>query len=163
MKRESYSSREKGHGPSRKDFSLFEAEVNYNIARGVVDEMMTVRDSRGAYPVVIALANESISMLLRRIVAIGGRANAFIKNEDESVTYLSIVPDNAARNNLLDLSDKSQWSNGDAEIGLLLNMLRNRYSGVIVPSELRSSEDVLGIEESTANVEFEKAPALSFA
>ena len=143
MKRESYSSREKGHGPSRKDFSLFEAEVNYNIARGVVDEMMTVRDSQGAYPVVIALANESISMLLRRIVAIGNRV------------FSKLIQ--------LDLSDKSQWSNGDAEIGLLLNMLRNRYSGVIVPSELRSSEDVLGIEESTANVEFEKAPALSFA
>lgn len=76
--------------PSFNDRLLeFDRTVNEKIAAGDFDDLMTVVDDEGSFPVVTMLSDEPLSMLEERCRAIGGRANVFISDGD-SISYTAL-------------------------------------------------------------------------
>lgn len=69
----------------------FGMRLNDNIAAGNCDPYLRVADRDGAHPVVAALGLEPVVRLWRRIAAIGGRANVFVKSGDEVMAFVSDI------------------------------------------------------------------------
>lgn len=67
----------------------FDRIVNEKIADGDFDDLMTVVDDEGSFPVVTMLSDEPLSMLEERCRAIGGKANVFI-SDDGKVLYTAV-------------------------------------------------------------------------
>lgn len=104
----------------------FEMQLNDNIAAGNCDPYLRVADRDGSYPIVAALGSESVSCLLRRIAAIGGRANVFVKSGDEVMAFVSDIG----------VADRrvAVWENNDAPVDLLIDAAA-RGDGILLAGE----------------------------
>ncbi|BDR53507.1 hypothetical protein KIM372_14140 [Bombiscardovia nodaiensis] len=136
-----------------RELDSFEAEINRSIGHGAMDQVMVIHDEEGGYPVVVALGKEPLVLLVERITAIGGLANVFVK-EDARVTYLSVRPvaswqaESTSGERVLDLSEGSEWTSGNAEISMLLDALREyEYKGAALPIRLPNALPDLCINE----------------
>lgn len=123
--------------------SVFEMAVNANIASGDLDSVLLVKDKEGSYPIVSALGEEPLSLLIERCRAIGGSANVFIL-DNHHVRYLftSMSPADDRSENVVDLSDSEQWENGNSEISLFLEFLRQVKRPVRLPGDLPCNLDM---------------------
>ncbi len=101
----------------------FGMQLNDNIAAGNCDPYLRVADRDGSYPIVAALGSEPVSRLLRRIAAIGGRANVFVKSGDEVMAFVTDI----------ETADTppTVWGNGDAPADLLVDAAA-RENGVLL-------------------------------
>lgn len=108
----------------------FEMQLDDNIAVGNCDPYLRVADRDGSYPIVAALGSEPVSCLLRRIAAIGGRANVFVKSGDEVMAFVTDI----------EIADTSAtvWGNGDAPVDLLVDAAA-RGNGVLLTGGVGSS------------------------
>lgn len=97
--------------------------LNDNIAAGNCDPYLRVADRDGSYPIVAALGSEPVSCLLRRIAAIGGRANVFVKSGDEVMAFVSDIG----------VADRraAVWENDGAPVDLLVDAAA-RGNGVLL-------------------------------
>lgn len=115
-----YVSQPDGRRTELLDFGM---QLNDNIAAGNCDPYLRVADRDGSYPIVAALGSEPVSRLLRRIAAIGGRANVFAKSGDEVMAFVTDIK----------TADTSAtvWGNGDAPVDLLVDAAA-RGNGVLL-------------------------------
>ena len=159
MKEQSPSMRKAMPGSLREQLSMFEMEVDANIASGGLDDLLVVSDADGSSPVVSALAQEPLSLLLERISAIGGSANIFIRERESVAMLVSTVSRDGgnSRENVADLSDQHEWLNGNATIGTFLDYLRTQPHGVRMPASLPYQRD-LDVSVSENSVEMDSVP-----
>ena len=77
-------------GESRLD--AFRRNVSWNLACGALADVdLPVIGDDGGNPVVVALDEEPISLLLGRLRAVGGYANLFVLRADNSVSTVQVV------------------------------------------------------------------------
>ncbi|WP_437582742.1 hypothetical protein ACSAGD_10775 [Paramicrobacterium sp. CJ85] len=62
------------------------------IARNNLHSILTVKDSDGATPIVIALGHEKVDAVFQRIKHAGGSANLVIVDSSEDVHLITMVP-----------------------------------------------------------------------
>lgn len=117
----------------RAELAEFEMQVNDNLTNGKLDELLTVQDPNGEYPVVIALGHEPLALLLERVSAEGGAANIFIKGRN-GVSFLTSQRRAEKNDEIKDPSDPTEWHSGEADIAKFIDQLRMQKRGVLIPS-----------------------------
>lgn len=126
----------------------FRREVNHNLAFGALANVdLPVTGDDGCCPVVVALENERLSVVLGRLRAVGGFANLFVKGKGR-VRMASVISAECA------ISDPDDDMTGDeapgvnATVGMFLDYLERRPNGVILsaaighPACARDAHDV---------------------
>lgn len=135
----------------RIELANFRIEVNQNLARGEFDHMLVVKDEHGEYPVVTALGNEPLSLLLERVSALGGRANIFVKGSEGVSFILADYPEDGVQP--LDLSDGAQWASGESAIDIFLQYLRTQKNGIAMPDCLPDSGLSISVKKDSLQME----------
>lgn len=120
------------HTPDERQTELldFGMRLNDNIAAGNCDPYLRVANRDGAHPIVAALGSEPVARLWRRIAAIGGRANVFVKSGDEVTAFVSDIG----------TADKhvAVWENDGAPVDLLIDAAA-RGNGVLLAGRAASA------------------------
>lgn len=116
---------------ANKALDAFRAEVDWNLACGALaDHELPVTSDDGDHVVVVALAEEPLSILLGRLRAVGGYANLFIKGR-ERVRMVSVIkvvcaigePDD-------DLTPPGERPGATATVGMFLDYLDHCPNGL---------------------------------
>ncbi|MDK8731354.1 hypothetical protein [Bifidobacterium breve] len=140
------------------ELNLFETRIDISMSMGLLDDVLTVRDEQGNCPIVVALGEEKLYFLVERVKAIGGCANILIKMGDQ-VTMIASEHFNGGTSDAEDLSDISEWENGDTTIAMFVTYLRTKPNGVIMPRSLpKGPETKMLLGEKP--VSMESIPAL---
>ena len=127
---------------------VFQSTVSDSISDGYLDDMLTVTDDNGDYPIVCALGEEPLSLLIERCSAIGGDANIFV----HGAKGVSLLASRSGSSQLptakiVDLADPEEWQNGDAAIDLFLEYLALSESKIAkVPGSLPCTLDLYNEE-----------------
>ena len=121
----------------------FQSAINDSIAEGYLDDMLKVQDGNGDYPIVAALGEEPLSLLVKRCRAIGGNANIFVLT-DKGTRYITARTNESgsSEEEVLDLSDSGQWENGNADISFFVEWLLRQEKPVKLPGTLPCSLDM---------------------
>lgn len=121
----------------------FQSVINDNIAEGYLDTLLRIQDSNGDYPIVTALGEEPLSLLIERCQAIGGNANIFVLTGKET-RYITAQMNysGSVEEEVLDLSDPEQWENGNADISVFVDVLLREKKPIKLPGSLPCSLDV---------------------
>lgn len=113
----------------------FRREVNYNLMFGTLADVdLPVHDDQGQANVVVALAEEQLMSLFRRIDDVDGYANVFVKDEDE-VVLLTALNDTCSL-----VSEEAEDLTGDSRpsllstVGIFVDYLRHQKNGVRLPA-----------------------------
>lgn len=128
----------------------FRTEVMINVGLGMID--LEVVDTSGDHPVVVALANESMATLMRRVANVGSFANVFVRG-DGQVCLVNVLPSESAifEDTAEDMT--AEPPQGQVTVGAFLDYLKIRQHGVRLPALL----------PSTAISTIEKPREVSFA
>lgn len=123
--------------------SAFQMLINDNVAQGYLDDILQVKDENGGYPIVAALGEEPLSLLIERCQAIGGDANILVLTKD-GTRYITSEKDDSESpaEEDIDLSDAGQWENGNSEIEFFADWLLQCGKPVTLPGSLPCSLDV---------------------
>lgn len=140
MKEQSVQEQLKELVKRRAELSDFRMQVNDNLVNGDLDEFLTVRDSNGEYPVVIALGREPLALLVERVSAEDGMANIFIKGRN-GVSFITSQRCVELNNEIEDLSNLDEWYSGESDIDLFVDYLRMQKHGVIMPDHLPNTTE----------------------
>lgn len=113
----------------------FRHEVDYNLMFGsLADSDLPVVDDQGQSNVVVALADEQLMSLFRRIEDADGYANIFVKLDGEVVMLTSL-------NDTCSLTvDDAEDMTGDerpslrSSVGIFIDYLRHQENGVRLPA-----------------------------
>lgn len=124
----------------RAELADFRMQVNDNLANGELDEFLTVQDSNGEYPVVIALGYEPLALLVERVSAEDGVANIFIKGRN-GVSLITSQRHMEMNDEIEDLSDLTEWHSGEADIDMFVDYLRMQKHGVLMPDHLPNTPE----------------------
>lgn len=112
----------------------FRRKVEVNLERGAIDLPITGDD--GSCPIVVAFADEPVSALTERILAIGGYANVFVKDNSRGVRFVSVIEEACA------IPDPDERMVGDeapgatSTIGMLLDYVERHPNGVTISAAL---------------------------
>lgn len=113
----------------------FRREVNYNLMFGnLADSDLPVVDDQGQSNVVVALAEEQLMSLFRRVEDADGYANIFVKDDDE-VVMLTSLNDTCSL-----IADEAEDMTGDdrpsllSTVGIFVDYLRHQENGVRLPA-----------------------------
>lgn len=126
----------------------FRREVNSNLAYGVLADVdLPVTNDDGGCPVVVALEDERLSVVLGRLRAVGGFANLFVRGEGR-VRLVSVIRESCA----IPVPDDDMTGNEapgpTATVGMFLDYLARRPNGVMLsaavghPARARDARDV---------------------
>ncbi|UBQ01833.1 MULTISPECIES: hypothetical protein [Curtobacterium] len=123
------------------ELDAFRREVDRSLAVGRFAEIeLEVVDVEGRSPVVVALEDERLPVLLRRIEAVGGFANVFVKTRD-GVRRVSVMDVDG----VLDVRDADDMRrtvdqpSADSSVGVFVDYLAARTAGVVLPARLASA------------------------
>ncbi|MDY6810171.1 MAG: hypothetical protein SW127_14300 [Actinomycetota bacterium] len=121
--------------PARLD--KFRNEVNWNLAWGALaDEALAVTSDEGGCPVVVALEEETMSLVFERLRAVGGAANLFVRG-DGQVRIVSVIDESCAiATPDDDMSAERERPAADATVGMFLDYLTTRPNGVAISAAL---------------------------
>lgn len=142
--------------PSQVRLDEFRREINLNLAVGALsDTTLEVVDVNGESPVVVALDEERLEVVLRRIQDAGGYANLFVKGEGH-VRRASFIDTRSAlgADAAEDLTGAMEPS-GRSTIGMFLDFAELHPGGVKLPMSLAP----VGGREPVARVVPELEPA----
>lgn len=113
----------------------FRREVNYNLMFGnLADSDLPVVDDLGQSNVVVALAEEQLMSLFRRIEDANGYANIFVKDEGE-VVMLTALNDTCSL-----IAEEAEDMTGNdrpsllSTVGIFVDYLRHQENGVRLPA-----------------------------
>lgn len=112
----------------------FRGEINRELVFGdLADIDLPVVDDAGECNVVVALADEKLEALNRRITNAGGYANVFVRNGDE-VIMLSAVSDSCALSSdaTVDMTGERRPSM-NSSIGIFIEFVKRQHDGVRLP------------------------------
>ena len=113
----------------------FRHEVNYNLMFGTLaDADLPVVDDQGQANVVVALAEEQLMSLFRRIDDADGYANIFVKDEDEIVMLTAL--NDACSLGVEDAEDMTGEARPSllSTVGIFVDYLRHQENGVRLPA-----------------------------
>lgn len=113
----------------------FRREVNYNLMFGTLADFdLPVHDDQGQANVVVALAEEQLMSLFRRIDDADGYATIFVKDKDE-VVMLTALNDTCSL-----VAEEAEDLTGEARpsllstVGIFVDYLRQQENGVRLPA-----------------------------
>lgn len=111
--------------------------VNLNLARGVFsDTELEVVDVDGHAPVVVALDEERLEVVLRRIQNAGGYANVFVAGAEHIRRASFIDARSAVTEAGADTLTGDLRPSGQTTIGMFLDYTEMHPEGVILPMSL---------------------------
>lgn len=111
----------------------FRVEVLMNLATG--DFPLDIVDERGEMPVVVALDEEPLEVLMRRVANTGGYANVFAKGE-HAIRQASVLRRESALYEA-DADDMTvEAPAGHVTVGAFLDYVRTQEHGVNIPAIL---------------------------
>lgn len=128
--------------PLGAELDVFRHEINLELAIGdLAKSTLPVVNDEGDAPVVVALAEERLSVLLARVRNAGGYANVFIRLPDghSRVAIIDVagaIDPGAAE----DFASAADRPSGNASVGMFLVYLSTRPNGVRIPSHLHDDE-----------------------
>ena len=129
-----------------RELTEFESELDFEIADGKFDDLITVHDSNGNYPIVVALAKEELYYLNERVSSCGGYANIFV-NDEGRVRVLHAQKTDKVPSGAEDFTD---LKTGASTVGAFIDYLKQRPNGVCIPSSLeKGSENHLSANGDT--------------
>lgn len=116
---------------ARDALDAFRAEVDWNLACGALaDQELRVTSEEGDHVVVVALAEEPLSILLGRLRAVGGYANLFVKSP-QGVRMVSVIKDVCAIGDPDgDMTPPAERPGATATVGMFLDYLDHCPNGV---------------------------------
>lgn len=116
---------------------IFRNEVEYILTFGpLADEDLPVVNDRGESVVIVALAEERLSDLFRRVDAADGYANVFVR-DGEAVHLVTVLPSLSSL-----VADEANDMTGSerpslsSTVGVFIAYLRACESGVLLPSQM---------------------------
>jgi hypothetical protein len=110
----------------------FRREVNWNLACGVLADFdLPVTGDDGGFPVVVALEDERLSVVLGRLRAVGGFANLFVKG-DGKVRMASVIRAACAIGTPDDVLTGDDSPGATATVGIFLDYVERNPNGVTV-------------------------------
>lgn len=115
----------------------FRSEVEYNLTFGpLADEDLPVVNDDGETVVIVALAEERLSDLFRRVDAAGGLANIFIRDAD-TVHLVTVLPSHASLtiDGAEDMTGPERPSLSSS-VGVFVDYLGSCESGLLLPSQM---------------------------
>lgn len=119
---------------------IFRNEVEYNLTFGpLADEDLPVVNDRGESIVIVALAEERLSELFRRVEASDGHANVFVRDGD-IVHLVTVLPSTAA----ISTAEAEDMTGAErpslsSTVGFFIDYLRVCSSGVLLPSQMNAT------------------------
>jgi hypothetical protein len=117
-------------GESKLD--IFRREVNRNLAFGALaDVELPVTSDDGGCPVVVALEEERLSVVLGRLRAVGGFANLFVRGQGR-VRMASVIGESCAIAVPDDEMIGDESPGPDATVGMFLDYVARRPNGVML-------------------------------
>lgn len=129
-----------------RELTKFESELDFEIADGKFDDLITVHDPNGNYHIVAALAKEELYYLNERVSSCGGYADIFV-SDGARVHVLHAQKANKAPSQA---EDFTELRTGASTVGTFIDYLKRRPNGVCIPSSLeRGSGDNLSVNSDT--------------
>ncbi len=125
----------------------FRQSILLNLGTGALENtQLPVVDARGQHPIVAALSEERLAVLLRRVQAVGGFANVFVLDAVEGSVQL--VPFIDRRSAILadsaeDLTSAVDRPAPDATVGMFLAYLSVKAHGVLLPALLDDDRPIV--------------------
>ncbi|MFT4135346.1 hypothetical protein [Microbacterium sp.] len=126
----------------RDELDEFSREINLELAiGGLSSSTLPVVNDDGESPVVVALAEERLSVLLARVRNVGGYANVFVRlpgghSRTAIIDVAGAIDPDAAE----DFASAEGRPSAAANVGMFLDYLRTRPNGVRIPSRLNDDE-----------------------
>lgn len=125
----------------------FRQSILLNLGDGALeDEELPVVDARGQHPIVAALAEERLAVLMRRVQAVGGFANVFVLDDvDHAVRMVPFIDRRSAilADSAEDLTGDAERPGADATVGMFLAYLELKPYGVLLPASLDADRPVV--------------------
>lgn len=117
----------------------FRLEVNLDLACGALADFdLPVTGDDGGRPVIVALEDERLSMLLGRIRAVGGFANLFVRGP-QRVRMVSVIGDACAIPTPDDVMIGTEAPGPTAAVGTFVDYLEKNPSGVTLSAAVGHS------------------------
>lgn len=116
----------------------FRREVHTNLALGALaDQELQVVDDEGNFPIVVALEDERLAVLMRRVSNVGGYATAFV-SRDASVQVLSFIDSSCSidADSAEDLVADDSRPGATATVGMFMDYLVLKPRGVKLPAKM---------------------------
>lgn len=111
----------------------FRREVNHNLALGALAHVdLPVTSDDGGCPVVVALEDERLSVLLGRLRAVGGFANLFVQGAKGRVRMASVIHESCAIQEPDDDMTGDESPGTAATVGMFLDYVARRPNGVLL-------------------------------
>jgi hypothetical protein len=119
------------------ELDRFRWEVSHALALGRLSEVeLPVVDIRGQSPVVVALGEERLAVLLRRVQAVGGYANVFVRRESGTSLVAFLDASGALDPQSAEDMSGSERPSADATVDLFVEYLLARPQGILLPRSL---------------------------
>lgn len=118
---------------SESQLDEFRRQVNSSIAYGALaDVELPVTSDDGGSPVVVALGDEPLSLVLGRLRAVGGFANLFVRDGDR-VRMACIVSDACAIPVAGDdMSQPGERPDPGANVAMFLDLVERTPGGIVI-------------------------------
>ncbi|MCS5732394.1 hypothetical protein [Herbiconiux daphne] len=124
-----------------RELDEFRREVHFALANDSGDDLgLAVVDVDGNSPVVVALGDERLAVLLRRVQAVGGFANAFVRRTDGVAVVAFLDANGAIDPASADDMTGDDRPSADATVDIFIDYLLNKPGGVLLPKSLATEE-----------------------
>ena len=124
----------------------FRESILLNLGAGALEnETLPVVDVQGKCPIVAALADERLAVLMRRVEAVGGFAYVFILDEEDGAVHMVPFIDRASAllaDSAEDLTSDADRPGPDATAGMFLSYLELKPNGVLLPARLEDDRPI---------------------
>ena len=123
------------------ELDAFRAEVSRSLAVGdLANVELEVVDVDGRTPVVVALEDERLPVLLRRIEAVGGYANVFVRTR-AGIGRIAVMDVEGALDvrSADDMRPVAEQPSPDSTVGTFIEYLEHRAGGVVLPARLATA------------------------
>jgi hypothetical protein len=123
------------------DLDAFRRAIDRSLAIGdLADVDLDVVDVDGRSPVVVALEDERLPVLLRRVETVGGYANVFVKTQ-AGVRRVAVVDIDGALDvrSADDMRATDEQPSAECSVGTFVDYLAARPGGVVLPARLATA------------------------
>ncbi|SIJ39137.1 Conserved protein of uncharacterised function; putative phage protein [Mycobacteroides abscessus subsp. bolletii] len=129
---------EEADAARERQLELFRREVNFNLAEGALANVdLSVTNDEGETPVVVALVDELLSVMIERIQAAGGYANVFVQDRrNRKVLRFAVVREVCAIGEPDDTMVGDEAPGRNATIGMFLHYVQQHPNGVTISTAL---------------------------
>ncbi|MBV0917954.1 hypothetical protein [Mycobacteroides chelonae] len=108
-------------------------KIDWNLACGALaDADLLVTSDDGGFPVVVALEEEPLSILLGRLRAVGGYANLFVEGVNGAVRRVSAIGEVSSLRHADDRLVDTDRPGPGATVGMFLDYLDRCPNGVVL-------------------------------